>query len=145
MENFIFCAVWVMMINVTQLSRSKSLLQYCHLELLVDTRYDLCTSWKYCAKKSHYQIKTTNKWLRRPTSPTSMSSQAVKTDTELHTLSIVCKTGFETFWSYMNGMQTMNLGILIIQCEPRDHVDDCCFCVTQTYGLTNRKNTRFTI
>ena len=27
---------------------------------------------------------------------------------------IVCKTGFETFWSYMNGMQTMNLGILII-------------------------------
>ena len=51
---------------------------------------------------------------------------------------IVCKTCVETLRQWTKGTKAMSFGIPMIWREPRNHVDDCYFCITLTQGFTNK-------
>ena len=52
---------------------------------------------------------------------------------------IVCKTCVETICHWTKGMKKMRFGIPTIWREPRNHVDDCYFCITPQYGFAKKK------
>ena len=55
---------------------------------------------------------------------------------------IVCKKCVETLRQWTHGKKAMSFGIPMVWREPKNHVDDCYFCITQTQGFSSKSKHR---